>query len=68
MTINKDDIKVYAAQRLTGEDDGGGRATGEVVIDSQVNNLFRDISLINRSVGRGPLLRSANPERECPGR
>ena len=51
MTINKDDIKLYASQRLTDEDDGGGRATGEVVIDGQVNNLFRDISRIDRTVG-----------------
>ena len=51
MTINKDDIKVYASQRLTDEDDGGGRATGAVVVDGEVNNLFRDISRIDRTVG-----------------
>ncbi len=28
MTTNKDDIKVYSSQRLTDEDDGGGRAAG----------------------------------------
>ncbi len=51
MTINKDDIKLYASQRLTDEDNGGGRATGDVVVDGQVNNLFRDISRIDRTVG-----------------
>ncbi len=51
MAINKENIKLFASQRLTDEDDGGGRATGEVVIDSQVNNLFRDISRIDRTVG-----------------
>ncbi len=43
MTINKDDIKVYVSQRLTDEDNGGGRATGNLVVDGEVNNLFRDI-------------------------
>ncbi|WP_281647948.1 hypothetical protein [Parendozoicomonas sp. Alg238-R29] len=51
MAINKDDIKLYESQRLSDEGDGGGRATGNVVIDGQVNNLFRDISRIDRTVG-----------------
>ncbi len=51
MTINKDDIKVYVSQRLTDEDDAGGRATGNLVVDGEVNNLFRDISQIDRTVG-----------------
>ena len=51
MAINKDDIKLFESQRLSDEGDGGGRATGHVVIDGQVNNLFRDISRIDRTVG-----------------
>ncbi len=51
MAINKENIKLFASQRLTDEDDGGGRATGNVVTDGQVNNLFRDISRIDRTVG-----------------
>ncbi len=51
MAINKENIKLFASQRLTDEDDGGGRATGNVVADGQVNNLFRDISRIDRTVG-----------------
>ncbi len=51
MAINKENIKLFASQRLTVEDDGGGRATGNVVADGQVNNLFRDISRIDRTVG-----------------
>ncbi len=31
MAINKENIKLFASQRLTDEDDGGGRATGNVV-------------------------------------
>ncbi len=50
MAINKENIKLFASQRLT-EDDGGGWATGNVVVDGQVNNLFRDISRIDRMVG-----------------
>ncbi len=51
MTINKDDIKGYSSRRLTDEGDGGGRATGNLVVDGEVNNLFRDISRIDRTVG-----------------
>ena len=51
MPIHKDDIKLFQSQRLTDEDDGGGRATGNVVADGEVNNLFRDISRIDRTVG-----------------
>ncbi len=51
MAINRENIKLFASQRLTDEDDGGGRATGNVVTDGQVNNLFRDISRIDRTVG-----------------
>ncbi len=51
MAINKEDIKLFESQRLTDEIDGGGRATGNIVVDGQVNNLFRDISRIDRTVG-----------------
>ncbi len=51
MAINKENIKLFTSQRLSDEDDGGGRATGNVVTDGQVNNLFRDISRINRTIG-----------------
>ncbi|HLA33017.1 MAG TPA: hypothetical protein VJ047_18505 [Pseudomonas sp.] len=52
MTINSTDVKLLKSQRLTDEDDGGGRATGEAVIDGQVNNLFPDISRLDRTLGR----------------
>ncbi len=51
MAINKENIKLFESQRLTDEDNGGGRATGDVVVDGQMNNLFRDISRIDRTVG-----------------
>ncbi len=51
MAINKENIKLFESQRLTDEGGGGGRETGHVVADGQVNNLFRDISRIDRTVG-----------------
>ncbi|MTI11918.1 hypothetical protein, partial [Sansalvadorimonas verongulae] len=51
MAINQEDIKLFESQRLTDEGDGGGRATGNEVVGGQVNNLFRDISRIDRTVG-----------------
>ncbi|WP_252177187.1 hypothetical protein [Endozoicomonas sp. 4G] len=51
MAINNDDVKLFESQRLTDEQDGGGRATGTVVIDGNVNNLFQDISRIDRTIG-----------------
>ncbi|GAA4650995.1 hypothetical protein GCM10023116_32780 [Kistimonas scapharcae] len=51
MAILPDDVKLYASQRLTDESDGGGRATGNEVIDGDINNLFRDISRIDRTLG-----------------
>ncbi|MEJ6655604.1 MAG: hypothetical protein QNL70_06335 [Pseudomonas sp.] len=52
MTINVDDVKLLKSQRLTDEDDGGGRATGEAVTDGEMNNLFPDISRLDRTLGR----------------
>ena len=52
MTINVDDVKLLKSQRLTDEADGGGRATGQAVIDGQENNLFPDISRLDRTLGR----------------
>ncbi len=51
MSINDKNIKLLESQRLTGENDGGGRVTGTEVIDGNVNNLFQDISRIDRTIG-----------------
>lgn len=51
MAINPEDVKLYESQRLTDEDDGGGRATGNEVVDGTINNLFKDISRLDRTVG-----------------
>ncbi|MEK8080701.1 hypothetical protein [Pseudomonas sp. XK-1] len=52
MTINSTDVKLLKPERLTDEDDGGGRATGVAVVDGEVNNLFPDISRLDRTLGR----------------
>lgn len=52
MTINAEDVKLLKSQRLTDEEDGGGRATGDAVVDGEVNNLFPDISRLDRTLGR----------------
>jgi hypothetical protein len=52
MSISNQDIKLLKSQRLTDEADGGGRATGTAVIDGEVNNLFADISRLDRTTGR----------------
>ena len=51
MAINNDDVKLFESQRLSDEEDGGGRATGTEVVDGNINNLFQDISRIDRTIG-----------------
>lgn len=52
MTILESDIKLMKSERLTDYDDGGGKMTGNAVIDGQLNNLFPDISALDRVYGR----------------
>jgi hypothetical protein len=51
MAINPEDVKLYESQVLSDEADGGGRATGVEIVDGQVNNLFPDISRLDRTLG-----------------
>ncbi|MFK0569958.1 hypothetical protein [Endozoicomonas sp.] len=51
MAITNTDVKLYESQRLTDEEDGGGRVTGSEIVDGNVNNLFQDISRIDRTIG-----------------
>lgn len=52
MPITQDNIKVKASQSLTDYDDGGGVMTGNEIVDGVVNNLFPDISRLDRVYGR----------------
>ena len=38
-------------ERLTDNEDGGGQLTGNEVIDGDINNLFEDISRVDRTYG-----------------
>lgn len=51
MTILSTDIAILAAERLNDDTDGGGQATNRVVQDNVENNLFPDISSIDRAQG-----------------
>ena len=52
MSIATTDVKLLKSERLTDEADGGGRATGVAVVDGEVNNVFPDLSRLDRTVGR----------------
>ncbi len=60
MPITDADIRLLKSERLTDADDGGGRITGNEVVDGQSNNLFADVSDLDRTVGRVSL-RKAYP-------
>ena len=48
MVVNKENIKLSESQNLTDEGDDGGRASGNMPTDGQVNNLFREFPGSNR--------------------
>jgi len=50
--ILKSEIKMMASQRLDDTDQGGGQMTSTEVVDGAVNNLFPDISRLDRVYGR----------------
>lgn len=52
MAILDTDIKLMASERLTDNEDGGGMMSAVVVEDGVVNNLFPDISRLDRAYGR----------------
>lgn len=52
MTIQTGDIKIQKSQVLLDTSDGGGAMTGNEVVDGQSNNLFPDVSELDRTYGR----------------
>ena len=52
------EVKLFRPERLTDNPDGGGLATATEVVDGQVNNLFDDISRIDRVNGELSLRKS----------
>ncbi len=52
MALTEANIKLYASERLTDFDDGGGLKTNNEVIDGVLNNVFPDVSRLDRTYGR----------------
>jgi hypothetical protein len=52
MAISETDLKLLKSERMTDYSDGGGKMTGNEVVDGEVNNLFNDISQLDRTYGR----------------
>jgi hypothetical protein len=52
MPITDQDIRLMAAEVLADVPEGGGRMTGNEVVDGLSNNLFPDISELDRTLGR----------------
>ena len=52
MPITTEDVKIRASQRLTDNTDGGGFMTAKEIVDGSINNLFNDISRMDRTYGR----------------
>lgn len=50
--IQKDEIKLMASEVLADTEDGGGQMTSNEIVDGNVNNLFPDISRLDRTYGR----------------
>lgn len=52
MAIQTSNLVLYKSERLTDTDDGGGKYSGQVIVDGQSNNLFNDVSEMDRTMGR----------------
>lgn len=51
MPIQKGDIKILESDTMDDSDTGGGAMTGTVIIDGESNNIFEDISTLDRTYG-----------------
>ena len=52
MPVETNDLVLYKSERLTDTTDGGGKYSGQVVVDGESNNLFPDVSELDRTMGR----------------
>lgn len=55
MTITQNDVRLYASERMTDFADGGGRMSPTVIVDGLDNNVFPDVTDIDRLTGRASL-------------
>ncbi|RYL22102.1 hypothetical protein [Acinetobacter piscicola] len=51
MPIETNNLVIYKSERLSDTADGGGKYSGQQLIDGQSNNLFNDISELDRTMG-----------------
>lgn len=51
MAITVADLKFFQSERMTDEDDGGGRMTATEIVSGQDNQIFDDISDVDRAAG-----------------
>ena len=52
MPIKTNNLVLYKSERLTDTSDGGGKYSGQIVVDGESNNLFPDVSELDRTMGR----------------
>ena len=52
MSISETNLFLVQSERMTDYSDGGGKMTGVQVVDGAINNLFNDISQLDRTYGR----------------
>ena len=52
MPIQESNIVFLKSQVMDDVPEGGGAATGQVIVDGQMNNVFEDISDLDRAYGR----------------
>jgi hypothetical protein len=52
MPIQEENIVFVESQVMADVPEGGGAATGKIIVDGQMNNVFEDISDLDRAYGR----------------
>ena len=52
MPILDTDINLMASERMHDEEDGGGRMSGNQIVNGESNNMFPDVSQLDRTYGR----------------
>lgn len=52
MAITEADVRLYASQRMTDNPDGGGGFSSTVIVDGVDNNVWPDVTDIDRIAGR----------------
>lgn len=52
MPVQTNNLVLYKSERLTDTPDGGGKYSGQAVVDGESNNLFPDVSELDRTMGR----------------